>query len=238
MKRIMLGLIALLLSATAWADLRVDGTRVAYLESSGAASIRVRNMSEAPSLVQSWIDDGDRGASLEAQRPALIAIPPLFRLAPGASRDIVLRAASINGLPADRESLFWLNILEVPAADRSVVVMDIAMHIRMKIFYRPAALQDSPGTAVEKLRWRLRGEGDCTVLHANNPTPYHVSLRGLRLDGKDLRVPPEHAVLAPFSEWRYAAQAGENASSEGAELTVAWIDDDGLVDEHISRIGL
>ena len=63
-------------------------------------------------------------------------------------------------LPTDRESVFWLNILDVPpmpvtknADDANY--MQLAIRSRMKLFYRPSGLPGSPFTAADKVTWTL-----------------------------------------------------------------------------------
>lgn len=96
-----------LLSATAQAGIVMGGTRVVYQEGKREATMTVTNADmQTPYLVQSWVDN----ASAEDKRPApFVVTPPLFRLEP--EQQNVLRITFTGGaLPADRESMFWLNI--------------------------------------------------------------------------------------------------------------------------------
>ena len=54
-------LASLLLSAgNAWANIVINGTRVLYPENNKEVIVQLINTGDAPALVQSWIDDGDR----------------------------------------------------------------------------------------------------------------------------------------------------------------------------------
>lgn len=219
------------------ADLSVNTTRLVYQESGPPSLMRVRNVGGAPSLVQVWIDNGRNDVPLEKLQSPFVVSTPLFRLSQGGSRDIVMRGVATQALPTDRESLFWLNILDVPATERNVSMMDIAIRIRMKIFYRPHGLAGEPGQVVQKLHWRIhKGAGGMNLL-ASNPTPYHINLRGVKLNGRELDIAADAMVIAPFSEWRHAIETERAAPSGDDRLIVGWIDDDGVTEEHAVQIG-
>lgn len=46
-------------------------------------------------------------------------------------------------LPADRESLFWMNVKAIPSLDEKLAnenTLQIAIQSRIKLFYRPSGL--------------------------------------------------------------------------------------------------
>ncbi|MGT2494589.1 fimbria/pilus periplasmic chaperone [Cupriavidus basilensis] len=98
-------------------------------------------------------------------------------------------------LPADRETVFWLNVLEVPSKKEGAEnALLFAFRSRIKVFFRPVQLTDvdaAPG----KLAWKLvtvegQGPGGKTAkqlaVEVSNPTPYYVSFGRVdaRLEGK------------------------------------------------------
>jgi chaperone protein EcpD len=63
-------------------------------------------------------------------------------------------------LPGDRESVFWINLLELqpkPAGKLSATQNNVqfSTRTRLKLFYRPEKLAGRPQDAVQTLRWRL-----------------------------------------------------------------------------------
>jgi P pilus assembly chaperone PapD len=84
-----------------------------------------------------------------------------------------------ESLPTDRETVFWLNLLDVPpapGADAPENSLQLAFRSRIKLFYRPSGLEGSPEQAPEKLTWNLQAApGGKTAVKVTNPTPYHVS---------------------------------------------------------------
>ncbi|MBJ4957095.1 fimbria/pilus periplasmic chaperone [Salmonella enterica subsp. enterica serovar Goldcoast] len=75
MKRILLaGLIALTLPAHA--DIVIYGTRVIYPAERKEIVVQLMNQSSRPSLVQSWIDDGDTSLPPEKINVPFLLSPP------------------------------------------------------------------------------------------------------------------------------------------------------------------
>ncbi|PJI52023.1 molecular chaperone EcpD, partial [Methylobacterium radiotolerans] len=45
-------------------------------------------------------------------------------------------------MPQDKESVFWLNVLEIPPKDKANQnLLQMAFRSRIKLFYRPAGLK-------------------------------------------------------------------------------------------------
>ena len=114
-------------------------SRVIFNEGEQAAIVTITNKSTTyPYLVQSWLEDakGDKITS-----PLMVVLPPLQRVE--ANERNVLRIAKLPGteLPADRETVFYLNIREVPPKTDTPNTLQIALHTQMKLFYRPKAVQ-------------------------------------------------------------------------------------------------
>jgi chaperone protein EcpD len=164
----------------AGAGVVVNGTRVVYPEDKREVTISISNTGEAPSLVQAWLDAGDpRSKPGEAKVPFVLT-PPLFRLDPTKVQSLRL-VYTHDPLPVDRESLFWLNVLDVPP--RAPInterpnQLELAFKHRMKVFFRPPGLASSAADAPARLAWKaLSSEGKLVGIQASNPTAYHISL--------------------------------------------------------------
>ena len=83
-------------------------------------------------------------------------------------------------VPTDRESVYWLNVLDIPpkadaAADANV--LQLAYRTRIKVFVRPAELPGKPEDAPAQLSWKIAAapNGKGQALSVSNPTPYYVS---------------------------------------------------------------
>jgi chaperone protein EcpD len=180
---IFLALMGLATVAPAIAGIVVDGTRVVYQATKREVTVTIHNPGEAPSLVQAWLDAGDPHSKPGDSKVPFVLTPPLFRLDPTKVQSLRL-VYTHDPLPQDRESLFWLNVLDIPpraAANPDLPnQLDLAFKHRMKVFFRPAGLAGSATDAPARLTWKLLSkDGKLTGIQASNPTPYHVSLTQL-----------------------------------------------------------
>ena len=191
-------LAATLAHANATAGVLVGGTRVIFNEKDRESSIPVKNTGASPYVVQAWIDAGDGNA-----KPPFVATPPLSRLDPG--QENVLRILRLAGnLPLDRESVFWLNVKEIPEKSQDENVLQIAVRTRIKLFYRPAGLAGKPGEQRQQLQWAVAAGGKGAVLKIGNPSAYHVTFATLNVNGGQQEinggmVPPGGVLEYPLS---------------------------------------
>ncbi|PRP69294.1 hypothetical protein BUE93_16000 [Chromobacterium amazonense] len=187
-------LAALALPMLAQANILLDRTRVIYLEQDKNVSMVLTNKnSEQPFLVQSWLSDAD-GKRLSS--PFLV-LPPLQRIEAAEKGVVRLTRIPDNTLPLDRESLFYLNIQEIPPKSEQENVLQLAIKSRLKVFYRPKAAQLPRGENPAK-QLQLTFDAAAGKLVLKNPSPYYITLTGLSLPGekspRDLNgqmVPPK-----------------------------------------------
>lgn len=197
------------------AEIVISTTRVIYQEKSGETLVQLRNPGSTPFLVQSWIDDGNAQAKPDSIRVPFSLSPAVARIDPKKSQALrILQTA--KGLPADRESLFWLNVLEVPPKPTKQLsagdnLMQFSFRSRIKMFYRPAGLSMTPAQAFEKLEFSLLKSSSRYQVRVKNPSPYYLTFRDLTLrhskaspaagtlgKTKDKMVPPFGELLLPM----------------------------------------
>lgn len=198
------GLVALLLaaSAPAGAGVVMNATRYVYPAGEREITVKLTNKGKVPVLTQAWIDDGDARSTPERVDVPFNLTPPISRVESAKSQ--TLRISFTEGtVPTDRESQFWLNVLEVPPKAESggdTNTIQLAFRYRLKLFYRPKGLKGSAAAAAEGLSWSISREG---ALSVTNSSDYHVSLNELRLvaDGETIEAEPlsiaPHASLSP-----------------------------------------
>ncbi|MNV66768.1 Chaperone protein EcpD precursor [compost metagenome] len=127
-------------------------------------------------------------------------------------------------MPDDRESLFWINVLEVPpkaenSDDRNL--LQFAFRTRIKLFFRPNGLAGDAASASSKLSWKLvpGSDGRGHALQVTNPTAYHVSFAqvGLKQGGQNVggqgggMVAPNSNMLFPLKD---VSQVSGDAQAE------------------------
>lgn len=194
-------LVMLSLQWPASAGVVLGGTRVILGERDREASIPAKNNGTSPYVVQAWIDAGEG-----KNKTPLLVTPPLSRLDPG--KENILRIMRVSGeLPADRESVFWLNVKEIPEKAQEENVLQIAVRSRIKLFYRPSNL---PGKSLEargRLQWVVSAgqDGAGAVLKVANPSAYHVTFTTLKINGGQQEINAE--MVPPLGEMTYPLSA-------------------------------
>jgi len=224
---------------SAQAGIVLNTTRVIYQGSDKEASLGVQNTGTGEILLQSWLEAGlprvneldsstsNRSAEdkqlllKDASDLSFIVTPALARM-PGGGRQLLRIIHSGANLPADRESVLWLNVQEIPqtAAENT---LQVAIRQRIKVFFRPKGLQGDPLQAPEKLQWKLLA-GD--VLRVYNTGPYHVSMLKITAQqrGRELAT-LDSGMLAPHQQLSLAL--AHRADEVPVELSFISINDFG-----------
>lgn len=200
--------LSLLQALPAHAGVIIYGTRVIYPVEQQEVVVRLENKGDRPALVQTWLDAGDiRSTPATAQTPFTLS-PPIFRIEPNQQQAMRLRYSG-EAAPTDRESLYWLNVLEVPpvtAGSEQNNLIELAFRTRLRVYVRPSNLPYPVGSAPSKLQWQLVSHNQGFALQATNPTPYHISLTSVDLlgDGKRFsKAPnqePNDSLLLPAGD--------------------------------------
>lgn len=214
------------------ASVVLTGTRVIYSESEREVSLKLTNEGDAPALVQAWIDDGDPNATPENAKSPFTLTPPLFRL--DAKKGQTLRIIQIQqALPRDQESLFWLNVLEVPPVASSSKdqqnSLQFAFRSRIKLFFRPTGLPGDADSAPTKVTWRFARKDDGHhVLRATNPTPYHITYTKVEAAaGGHVYSNDAGAMVNPGGTVEFAMDDTSPVSGEPAQVSYTFISDYG-----------
>lgn len=192
-----MGLLMAIQASFAAADIVIGGTRVVYPADAREVSVQLTNNGDSPSLVQAWVDSGDPNTSPETSDAPFVLFPPISRVEPATGQVLRLSFTGDTSLPRDRESLFWLNVLDVPPTPQAGQsapdnFLQLAFRSRIKLFYRPDGLPGRANSAPESLSWRLSQDaGGQRVLVGTNPTPYHVNMTRVELRAGDSSLPLE-----------------------------------------------
>jgi len=233
--RLFIALMCLIAPLSAHAGLVIQGSRIIYHEAGGEAVVHMQYVGDAPTLLQVWIDSGNAAAPGEEDVP-FILMPAVTRLDPGNGQTIrILRTR--DGMPQDRESVFYFNTLEVPPTptaqmEAGEAFMQFSIRGQFKLFYRPRGLPVIPEKAIEMLQFAI-AEPDAegrVQLKVRNASPYHVTFSTLavRTPGAPEQTEallsfgtdaPFERMIAPFGELLLPMAWG--ALAEGAPLPAA-----------------
>lgn len=195
---------AALCCSYAKADIVLSGTRVIYNAKDKDETLRLDNKGNKPLLVQTWVDRGQEDADPGSLSVPFTITPPVFRMEP--KRGQTLRIM-YNGspLPADRESVFWLNVLEVPPKlpdDKAgnTNLLQLAFKTRIKLFYRPEGLAGNAADAAKNIKWSISKESQGVIIQAQNNSPYFISFSDVQyvVSGKKYKVKTN--MLSPMSK--------------------------------------
>lgn len=226
---IIYSLMLLLLSSQTHASLILKGTRLIYLSNQKSVSIQAINDSQQTSLVQSWVDEGNIHSTPETTEAPFIVTPPVTKIA--AYDGAQLRIRFIDGnLPQDRESVFYLNVLDIspkPKNKEGMNLIQMALQIRIKVFYRPAALANGIKSAIDNVTV-LRTEQQLSI---KNPTPYFLSISQLYYEDTPNTPITKSIMISPFSTKNI-----EGRHQQNGKLIVVYINDQGSLVNHTMSI--
>lgn len=176
-------------------------------------------------LIQSWIDNGDQNEKPTDVKVPFVLTPPMNRVDSGKGQTLRITYTG-ESLPMDRESVFWLNVLEVPAKNESKAqenTLQVAFRTRIKLFFRPAGLHGHANDAAKEVTWNIN---DSSV-EANNPTPYYVNFVNLSMNGQKI----DSAMVAPYKTLKIKLQ-GKSVS----KISGAYVNDYGAVNAYTYSI--
>lgn len=209
LKKTLLVSAVLLMSHQAMAAFSLSGTRFIYEEGKKNISFEVSNGAKETYGGQVWVDN----TTQNKDDVYIVPSPPFFKVKPEQKQ--IIRLINVNqSLPKAHESLFWLNVQEVPPKPTQTEgsILAIAMNTQVKLLYRPKAIIDGRKDAEKKIR--IVQKGGQTLL--KNPTPYYFAVVGIKHSDKEVKLSEKTqnalAQLAPYSEVNLGTEVQGNVS--------------------------
>jgi fimbrial chaperone protein len=207
------------------------GTRVIYDARSRGQTLAFNNPDGGPSVMQIWIDTGNEDSTPETADGPFVVTPPIFRIEPGAGQTVRLLFTG-KDLQQDRESVFYLNTLQIPslnpvnAQQNQMLVM---VRNRLKIFYRPAHIDGSPAKAVDRLTFRVSGQGSESRVAADNASGYYISVADGRLTCGSHTAKLKPVMFAPRAVTALSVEGNCPLDATPLRVKIRYIDDYGAV---------
>ena len=180
------------------AAITIDGTRIIFHSGAKSANVQLRNTTNQPALVQTWIDNGNEMEIPKGDKIPFILNPSLTRVEAQKGQIIRIIPTNISSLARDRESLFWFNMLDIPPENEKLKNADkikFNVRTRIKLYYRPTDLKISPIQAYTEIKFNLISENEIII---NNPTPYFITLLSLNQENKFISFLDKAIILEPF----------------------------------------
>ena len=175
------------------AGIVIYGTRVIYPAEKNEITLQLMNQEQNASLVQAWVDDGNTSLPPEKIQVPFLLTPPVVRV-PGNSGQQLKIKKMPNMLPNNKESLFYLNVLDIPPnnpANAGKNVIKFAMHNRIKLFYRPSGIAPVNSETFKKIVLSRNGKGFIIKNdNANWVTVAEIKIGSVKINDKSVMVAP------------------------------------------------
>ncbi|WP_404998036.1 fimbria/pilus periplasmic chaperone, partial [Escherichia albertii] len=202
----------------AHAGIVIYGTRIIYPAENKEVMVQLMNQGNRSSLVQAWIDDGDTSLPPEKIQVPFMLTPPVAKVGANSGQQIKIRIMP-NRLPTNKESIFYLNILDIPPnspEDEGKNALKFAMQNRIKLFYRPVGVASVNKETFKKLRVNNSSNG----LVIKNGSANWVTISDVKANS--VKVNYETIMIAPQESQRVDVK---NHNANSWQLTI--IDDHG-----------
>ncbi len=225
---------------TASASVVIAGTRVVFPAANGEVTVRLNNEGSTPALVEAWIDNGNPDSTPDTAKVPFLITPPLVRMNAGKGQSLRIVYTG-QPLPIDRESLFWLNVLEIPPKPvakpgEEQNTLQFAVRSRLKLFFRPANLSGDAPNAPQQVSWSVVVDGAGYALEAHNPTPYYITFSQLSLNVDKTTYALGSGMVAPMSALRLPIENLDDAPAASASLDYTTIDDFGAAKSYQGKV--
>ncbi|QRY77845.1 molecular chaperone [Pseudomonas sp. PDNC002] len=220
-----------LAAGTVRAGVTAESTRVIFASNLNEVAVLLANVNPYPVMVQTWIDDGALDSTPDKAISPFMSLPSVFRLEPGERRSLRIIFTGKQSLPRDRESVFWLNLHEVPPSSVAAGMpaeqqrLVVSMHTQMKVFYRPTKLTMTQPEAAAKLTASWQQNGEKTQLRIDNPSPYFMTLTAVELIAGQQHQSLKGDMVKPESS--LVLEAAGHLPGGPVQVEFTWLDDDG-----------
>ncbi len=208
-----------------------EKSRIIFQGKSVEKSLLLVNKSDYPVMVQSWVDDGDLQSTPDKAISPFVVIPPVFKMQPNEFATLRI-IYSGSALPSDKESLYWLNIYEVPpvAANKEdeAAKVTLALRTQIKVLYRPSSIPQR----TEKSGQLIQFTREADNLIVKNPTGYYQTVTTLTVCGQ---MYSQAGMLEPLSSIIIPAPLTK-ACENNSKIQYTLIDDSGNEESHHQQL--
>ncbi|WP_392566616.1 molecular chaperone [Utexia brackfieldae] len=229
--------LSLVLSQSVWAGIIAERNRIIFPEGVDEQDLMIANTNKYPIIVQTWIDDGDVNNTPEKTEAPFVVLPAVFKMNSNDAKGLRI-IFKHQPLPDDRESLYWLNIYEIPPQHKSTsnntAELVVAMNTQMKILYRPTALINQKVDLLSSLQFSIVKDKQDIMLNATNPTGYYASFSSLKLliNGHEYKSEQKlDMMVAPKSTEQFVFKK-LSAVSQGQAINLSFMLIDDLGHSH------
>ena len=194
-KKLFIAAVSSFILSTCWANggVQLDRSRILINEGKTTGSFAVQNHYKLPLLASAVITNFDGTPT-----NAFAVSPNLFQVKPEGT--FQSQVVQLDKLPQDKESVFWLTVRTVLAADKNEETnnsVQFAIAQAIKIFYRPKSVKETCASAVTKVQWIKTESG----IRAKNNSRVAISLVNIS-DGDDEMNIGDTLLPLQEKEWK------------------------------------
>lgn len=213
-KTFFISLILIILPQFSSASVILVGTRVIYPENEKYVNLNFRSSDRVPSIIDVWVSKSISSTENNNDAPFIVT-PPIFRIDPNKGQVAKL---IYNGqeLPKDRESVFYLNFVQLPATDKDANKILVTFKSSVKVFYRPNGLKEKSENISSHIEFNV-DELRNGFLNISNNSEYNLTINriSLKSNGKNLLtlVGDDINMISPFSNLEIKVKPVKNVSN-------------------------
>nr|WP_314263953.1 fimbria/pilus periplasmic chaperone [uncultured Moellerella sp.] len=225
MKKIIIFILAFCVSITpAFASVTMLKTRVIYLSDTKSETLSLKNNDDIPYIMQIWTDINNPNSTPDNADGPFIVQPTIFRIEPKSGRNANLIFTG-SALPQDRESLFYLNLVQIPPQNSKAASneLSILLRHRIKIFYRPTSLTTDISDIGKYISF---SEVSSAGIEVKNNSPYFLSLTSLTAQnstGQSVEFIP--AMVPPYASEKMIIKNDKKAKFKPTNIEFTYISD-------------
>lgn len=212
------------LASPAFADISISATRIIYPAEKKEITFTVNNAGKKTSLIQTWLDEGNPKDTPDNTTAPFVLSPPIAVLPSEKGQNVRVRFTGETTLPADKESLFWVNVLEVPENTDDPNQLRIGIRSRVKFFYRPEKLATPPDNAPEQLSWQLQHKNGKWYASIHNASPYYITFSNISINTPSVKgsidLDPQKSMISPGGDSEFSIRPSKEEMKPGINFSI------------------
>ena len=220
------------------ASVTMVNTRVIYPSNVREVSFDLSNQDNNPNVIQLWVDSSDITSTPDNADAPFVVSPPMFRMEPKVNQTVRITFTGAD-LPQDRESVFYLNMVQIPpvdAANADQNQMLVMLRNRAKLFYRPSTIKGKVENVADQLRFHIKQVGAAWRISAENSSGYFISLISGSVGSGTQESLFTPSMIAPSSSADWELKNFKFDAQQPARVKFSFINDYGGVSDGESTI--
>lgn len=220
------------------ANVVIGGTRLVYPANEREITVKLSNGGDEPALVQAWVDSGNPDSRADQADAPFLLMPPVARISPQRSQTLRMTYTH-DPLPQDVESVFWLNVLDVPPLPKNAEsnFMQVAYRSRIKVFYRPEGLKGYAEDTPAAITWTLVAKDKGFALRGTNPTVFSASYNKTQLLVGGKTYSSKGGMIPARGTFEFPLEGLQSHPQGGATVSYEWLNDYGTAKSGETKLG-